>query len=126
MGFNEPSGRELDAEVARHVFGFEVEQRRNKRTGEPDFVYRAGGNDSWLLVRHYSQTLAASITLENELNKRGWHRVRSLGGHEPAPGIEGTVTLKHTDGSLVEATGLLEGALCRATLRALGPLAETS
>jgi len=64
--------------------------------------------------------LEASIKLENEFNSRGWHRVRSGGGNEPAPGISGTVTLKHTDGRSVEATGLLAEALCRATLRALG------
>ena len=120
MGVIEFSGRELDAEVARHVFGFEVEQRTNKRTGAPDFAYRMGENDSWLRVPQYSQTLAARITLENELNCRGWHRVRSVGGHEPAPGIPGTVTLKHSDGRLVEASGLVEEALCRATLHALG------
>ena len=120
MGVNELGGRELDAEVARRVFGFEVEQRANKRTGAPDFVYRMGGNDSWLRVPEYSRSMAASIALQNDLNRRGWHRVRSVGGPEPAPGIPGTVTIRHTDGRPVEVAGVLREALCRAALRAMG------
>ena len=120
MGVIELSGRELDAEVARRVFGFEVEQRTGKVTGLPNFVYRVGGNDAWFLVPGYSWSTAAHITLANELNNRGWHHVPSVGGHEHAPGIEGTVTLKHTDGRLVEATGRLREAFCRAALHAVG------
>lgn len=32
------SGRELDAAIATHVFGFEVEPRANAGTREKDFV----------------------------------------------------------------------------------------
>jgi hypothetical protein len=75
------NGRELDAEVARRVFGLEGEERANKRTGELDFVHRISGSDSWLRVPEYSQTLTASITLENELATRGESMVRRVYGY---------------------------------------------
>jgi hypothetical protein len=112
-------GRALDAAVARRVFNLEVEEHRNTRTGQLDFVYRVGQGDSWYLVPQYSQTMAASITLENELAKRGWHRVPLKDGAGPAPGIPVTVSLRHDDGRVIDATGLPEEALCRAALKAL-------
>jgi hypothetical protein len=38
VSFDELSGRQLDLAIARHVFGHQVEERPNSRTGEMDAV----------------------------------------------------------------------------------------
>jgi hypothetical protein len=106
------SGRDLDSAVARHVFGFVVEERVNSRTREKDAVYRVSGQ-AWVRVPEYSQTLTASIALEAKLATLGWRRhVPPVGLHPTTPGVM-EVTLVHRDGSRVEASGPFETALCR-------------
>jgi hypothetical protein len=108
-------GRELDVAVARRVFGYEVEERANTRTGEKDAVYRLAGTD-WLRVPFYSTSLAASVQIELELQKKGWKRQEA---RARAQG-DALVVLKHADGRTVEAFGPENEALCQAALKAVG------
>lgn len=50
--------RALDAALARYLFGYVVEQRRNARTGALDYVCRRAGQ-AWQPVAPYSN--ASSI-----------------------------------------------------------------
>jgi hypothetical protein len=127
MTVEELSGRALDLAVARHVFGHDVEERPNLRTGEMDAVYSTGhrtSNATWVRVPLYSRTLSATIQVEVELEKRGWNRI------EPQERASGNVrvVLEHADGRTVEAMGHPEEAMCRAALKALTdpPLAPPS
>lgn len=65
-------------------------------------------------VAYYSETVAAVITVQVELQRRGWRRVteRNLPG---AP----TVVFEHRDGRVVQASGPLNLALCLAALKAV-------
>lgn len=119
MNPDELIGRALDATIAQRLFGLEVQERRNSRTGQLDVVYRIGRDDSWYLVPQYSLAMAPSITLENELTQKGWHRVRLATDPLPVPGEPSSVKLRHDDGRIVEAIGLGEEALCRAALKAV-------
>jgi hypothetical protein len=114
------TGRELDVAVAGRVFGYEVEERANTRTGEKDAVYRMAGTD-WVRVPFYSTSLAASIQVELELQKQGWKRqeVRA-GSHWNEPGGV-RVVLEHADGRTVGAFGHPDEAHCRAALKAVAP-----
>jgi hypothetical protein len=116
--FDELSGRELDTAVARHVFGLEVEERANARTGENDAVCREPGKD-WLRVPNYGSSLASSIKLEVELQQRGWTRkaVPSDSGWDGADVVR--VVFEHADGRRVAAVGAPSEALCRAALKAV-------
>jgi hypothetical protein len=116
------SGRALDALVARRLFGLQVQDRTNLRTGEQDAVYNVTPQalaPSWVRVPEYSRSLTPSILVENALLDRGWRR------HVPPPGLRPpsvhnvTVILQHRDGRRVEAVGMLETALCRAALKAV-------
>jgi hypothetical protein len=114
------TGRELDVVVARRVFGYEVEERVNTRTGEKDAVYRVAGTD-WLRVPFYSTSLAASVQIELELQKKGWKRQEMRAGshwNEPR-GVR--VVLERADGRTVGAFGHPDEALCRAALKAIAP-----
>jgi hypothetical protein len=112
------TARELDAAVARQVFGHQVEERRNSRTGELDAFYNAGlepKDPTWMRVPYYSSSLAASVQVELELRRQGW---RWQEARARAPG-EALVILKHADGRTVEAFGPENEALCRAALKAV-------
>ena len=119
------SGRELDVAIARQVFGLQVEELAIARTGQKDFVYALrpeAPNGEWVRVPFYSISLAASIQVELELQKRGWkrHEVQA-GSHWKEPGGL-RVILEHADGRTVGAFGSENEALCRAALEALESL----
>jgi hypothetical protein len=120
----ELSGCALDAAVARHLFEFEVEERRNTRTGELDAVYdvsRSGEAPAWVRVPYYSRSLSGSVQVELELLRRGWtHQDQRGGVHWNEPGSV-RVLLKHADGRTVEAVGAPDEALCRAAVKAVDP-----
>ncbi len=129
MNIDELSGRELDVAVARHVFGHQVEERPNSRTGEMDAVYVTGleaDNPSWVRLPFYSRTLSASIQVELEIQKQGWRLREPPAGERPGPLHHITVVLLHSDGRTVEAIGEFEAALCRAALKAVKPMARKS
>ena len=118
MDADELSGRQLDFAVARHVFGLEVEERVNVRTGEKDAVCREPGKD-WLRVPFYGISLTASINVEVALQDQGWKRQR---GQEAIRWQElgvVRVILEHADGRMVEAVGPINEAICVAALRAV-------
>jgi predicted RNA binding protein YcfA (HicA-like mRNA interferase family) len=117
MNVDQLTGRELDVAVARRVFGYEVEERANTRTGEKDAVYRMAGAD-WVRVPFYSTSLAASVQIELELQKKGWKRQEVRGSHWDEPGGV-RVVLEHADGRTVGAFGSENEALCRAALKAV-------
>jgi predicted RNA binding protein YcfA (HicA-like mRNA interferase family) len=122
VSFDDLSGRQLDLAIARHVFGHQVEERRDSRTGELDAVYNAGMDADapiWVRVPSYSISLDASIQVELELQKKGWKRqeVRA-GSHWNEPGGV-RVILEHADGRTVGAFGHPNEALCRAALKAV-------
>lgn len=122
MSFDDLSGRQLDLAIARHVFGHQVEERLDSRTGELDTVYNAGMEADapiWIRVPSYSVSLDASILVELELEKKGWKRqeVRA-GSHWNEPGGV-RVILEHADGRTVGAFGHPDEALCRAALKAV-------
>lgn len=108
------SGRALDAAVAHDVFGLEVEQRTNARTGETDFVCREPGKQ-WVRVPYYATSFSASLKVGDALRQRGWNW-----WFPPiaVPVVE--VPITHEDGRTVKAEGASTGeALCRAALKAL-------
>jgi hypothetical protein len=106
VNIDELSGRQLDLAVARLMFGAEVEEHPNLRTGEMDAVYSPSlrsSNSTWVRVPSYSRTPKASIQVEVELQKRGWKRKQAPGG---SPGDEQgnvPVVLQHADGRIVES-----------------------
>ncbi len=111
---DELSGRALDAEVARRVFGYVVEPGVNVRTDEKEYFQRTPSGGGLVRVAFYSAG-GAAINVEVELQKRGWKRVW------PAVKERGPVTviLEHTDGRVVAAHGPENTALCRAALKAV-------
>ena len=118
MSIDELSGRALDSAVARDVFGLQVEERRNSRTGEPDHVYNVGRDTkspSWVRLPFYTASMRTSITVEGQLQKLGWKRQEMRAGE--SEGVR--VVLEHADGRTVEAFGLVNEALCRAALKAV-------
>lgn len=120
--FDELSGRDLDLAVARHVFGHQVEELRNSKTGEMDAVYNVGRDanaPSRVRVPYYSGNLSASIRVDVEVQKQGWKwQERRTGAHWNEPsGVR--VVLEHADGRTVEATGHPDEAICRAALKAV-------
>lgn len=118
MSAKELTSRALDAAVARHVFGLEVEERTNARTGEQDFVCRVPGHD-WVRVPFYG-TLSASLTLEAKLRDLGWTVKRSPVARLAEPLGRIVVTLERGPAQ-VEASGASFGeALARVALKALG------
>jgi hypothetical protein len=113
--FDALSGRNLDAAIARHLLGFEVEPRTNKRTGEPDAVYRLPSGD-WVRVSFYAERMGPSLEVSYRLSRLGWERRAGSNWNDPR------VTLAHTDGRVVEAKGrTVSEALCRAALKAVEP-----
>lgn len=122
MNVDALSGRELDAMVAERLFGLQVEAHANARTGQKDFVYVVRPDApirEWVRVGFYSASMAASLEVEYELQKRGWKRKYDrVGGEWNEPG-EGRVVLEHADGRTVELVGPVNAALCRAALKVL-------
>jgi hypothetical protein len=107
------SGRDLDAAIACHLFGLEIEPRTNKRTGEPDVVYRLPSGD-WVRVSFYAERMGPSLEVSYRLSRLGWERRAGANWNDPH------VTLAHTDGRMVEAEGkTVNEAICRAALKAL-------
>jgi len=119
MNVDTLSGRDLDAMVAQRVFGLQVEERTNTRTGEKDFLYTVRPGH-WVRVPFYTASMAASITVEAEMRKRGWKRIVLATVQRNAPN-DAPVVLVHDDGRKVWAAGLLNEALCRAALKAMTP-----
>ncbi len=69
-------GAKLDPMISERLFGLQVEARANTRTGE-DFVYAArteAPTRDWIRVTIYTASMSASITVEVQLQKRGWKR----------------------------------------------------
>ncbi len=117
MNVDTLSGRELDAMVAEWVFGLHVERRTNSRTGERDFLY-AVHPGQFVRVPFYTASMGASITVEVEMQQRGWKRIVLASVQRKAPN-DAHVLLVHSDGREVSAAGLLNEALCRAALKAV-------
>lgn|SRR5512146_1203902 len=111
------SGRALDAAVARDVFGLEVEERNNARTGERDFVCREPGKQ-WVRVPFYT-SLTASLNLTTKLVHLGWTaKPAPLRRQADASGVARVVLASGE--REVEGTGQsFEEALCRAALMAV-------
>lgn len=113
-------GRDLDGAIARHLFGLEVEPRTNKRTREPDVVYRLPSGD-WVRVSFYSERMGPSLEVSYRLSQLGWERRAGPNWNDPH------VRLVHTDGRVVEAEGrTVDEALCRAALKAVSPVHKPS
>ena len=94
------------------MFGFTVEWRTNTRTRAQEPVYRLE-NAQWVVVPYYSERMAPSITLGLRLQDLGWQQ-------KSAP-RKPRVTLVHSDGRTVLATGRSESeALAKAALRTVG------
>ena len=115
MSPEKPNGRELDAAVARQVFGYDVEPHVNTRTGEADYLQRTPSGQDWVRVAFYTASMGASINIALALRDRGWTQT------EPQGRTTGDVrvVLEHADGRRVEATGPVNVALCRAALKAV-------
>ena len=121
------TGRPLDAMVAQYVFGLEVVIQPNSGTGIRDYFQRASANQDWESVPTYSTeaNMAAAILLEMELRRRGWRREppvwHDYGGHVVVfLGERVQVVLRHDDSRTVVATGMVNEALCRAAIKAVG------
>lgn len=66
------NARSLDAAIARHLLGYEVEPRHNARTGELDYVCRRAGQE-WQRVSFYSSANAImALAVEFKLSDLGW------------------------------------------------------
>jgi hypothetical protein len=119
VSIDELSGRALDAAIAHDVFGLEVEERANARTGERDWVCRKLARD-WNRVAFYG-SLGASIKLEVKLAELGWKVKPWPFGRNPAP--SGSVLVALVNGKQqVDASGhTFEEALCRAAVAAVAP-----
>jgi hypothetical protein len=114
---DELSGRTLDAEVARRVFGYEVEWRTNARTSETDYVQRTPSGGDWVRVAFYSSS-GAAINVQAELERRGWKRIvlPTVQWHSPN---NAHVVFEHSDGRVVAASGPVNTALCLAAIKAV-------
>jgi hypothetical protein len=120
VNIDELRGRQLDLMIARHVFGHEVEEHPNIRTGEVDAVYSPSlrtSNATWVRVPSYCKTPAALMQVEVEVQKRGWKRTEAPLGSVGSDG-DVRVVLENTEGRTVEASGSLNEAICRAALKA--------
>ena len=112
-------GRDLDALVAEHVFGFQV-QRRTDPTGAQDYCYNASPAarpPSWVRVPDYTRCVVASLDVERKLQALGWRRHTPPPGWRPGPAHVITLVLEHRDKRRVQAAGPYETALCRAALK---------
>jgi hypothetical protein len=119
MKIDNLTGRELDIAVARHVLGYEIEERINTTTGEKDaFSQQPGQGKAWVRVAFYGASMGASLNVEYELQHRGWRR--RVTGTVKEPTTLAEVILDHGDGRSVKAVGETRGeALCRAALKAV-------
>jgi hypothetical protein len=113
------SARALDAAIARHLLGYEVEGRCNARTGELDYVCRRAGQE-WQQVSFYScANEFMALAVEFKLSDFGWHLSPASEARRDATSPVRVVLER--DGTQVEGTaGTFEAALCVAALRAVG------
>ncbi len=123
VSIDELSGRVLDAALARHLFGFQVEARCNARTGELYYVERREGED-WSRVPCFSAAGSYwALAVEFKLSDFGWHLTPASEARRQATGHVRFVLER--DGARVEGTaGTFEAALCVAALRAVGQGSE--
>jgi hypothetical protein len=113
------SERTLDAAIARHLLGLEVEQRRNAYSGQLDYVARREGED-WTPVQCFSEAGNYwSLAVEFKLSDFGWHLTPASKARRQATGSVRVVLER--GGTLVAGTATtFEAALCVAALRAVG------
>jgi hypothetical protein len=116
---NEYGTRQLDAAIARHLLGYEVEGRRNARTGELDYVCRRAGQE-WKRVAFFSCANAIlALAVEFKLSDFGWRLTPASEARRQATGHVRIVLER--DGTQVEGTGWsFEAAPCVAALKAAG------
>jgi hypothetical protein len=119
VSFDELNTRALDAAIARHLLGYEVEARRNARTGELDYVCRRAGQE-WQRVPFFSSANAImALVVEFKLSDFGWRLTPGSEARRQATGLVRVVLER--DGEQVAGTaGTFEAALCVAALRAVG------
>jgi hypothetical protein len=113
MIIDELTERQLDGLIAQQVFGLEVEERTNARTGAKDIVCRAPGGE-WHRTPTYAISVHSRIDVGLALRHRGWTQIDQP---DLATG-QVQVTLEHKDGRVVQASGSPGEALCRAALKA--------
>ncbi len=120
MNVDALSGRELDAAIAREVFGLKVESRTNARTRGLNYVHEVHPGQ-WVRVSFYSGSMGASLNVVEELHRRGWEQTDGFAAVHFNGSGDFHVVLKHLDGRVVEVDGPRNVALCRAALKALEP-----
>jgi hypothetical protein len=114
------TARFLDAAIARHLFGFEVEPRRNARTGELDYVCRRPGQE-WSRVPFYTcASDVMTLAVEFKLSDLGWKLTPASDARRQATGSV-RVVLERNGEQVEGAASTFEAALCVAALRAVGP-----
>jgi hypothetical protein len=99
VSVDELSGRELDAQIAEHIFKLHVEERANLRTGKRDYLHAVGSNPAapgFVRVPEYSVSTGPNLNVEVWLGQQGWTRVAPIG---KAPLGEVEVLYQHEAGS---------------------------
>jgi hypothetical protein len=87
VSFDELNTRALDAAIARHLLGCEVEARRNARTGELDYVCRRAGQE-WQRVPFFSSANAImALVVEFKLSDFGWRLTPGSEARRQATGL---------------------------------------
>jgi hypothetical protein len=111
------SGRILDAAIARHLLGYQVEARLNAHAGALDYVERREGED-WSRVPCFSEAGNYwSLAVEFKLSDFGWHLTPASKARRQTTGSVRVVLER--DGSQVEGTAsTFEAALCVAASHA--------
>ncbi len=113
------SGRALDAALAQRLFGYEVKERLNGRTHQPEFLRRLD-NDQWVVIPYYSTRLSASLEVGERLHRLGWTVDETLSNRRKDVAALYRVALNGPQGKQVAASGeSWELALARAALRAV-------
>jgi len=70
--------RELDALVAKQIFGLKVEERTNLRTGQRDYLHAVGSNPaepSWVRLPEFPVNTAPNLNVEGWLRHLDWTRI---------------------------------------------------
>jgi len=111
--------RQLDAAIARHLLGYEVEARRNAHAGDLDYVERREGEE-WSRVPSFSEAGNYwALAVEFKLTDFGWHLTPASKARRQATGNVRVVLER--GGSQVEGTAAtFEAALSVAALGAVG------
>ena len=74
--------RELDALVAKQIFGLKVEERTNLRTGQRDYLHAVGSNPAepgWVRLPEFSASPTPNLNLEGWLRHLNWTRIAPTG-----------------------------------------------